>query len=241
MPSNQSNGSTLEETPEQRAAGSQSSAMLLGFVGGTLDAFLYLSHGRVFAGAMTGNAVLCGIALLGRNGAGALQHALPIVAFVCGVWMAEVLAKRLKQHATTVGLGCEMFGLLAASFLPGSFPNLLFVPWIAFLAAYQIASFRKIDRYSYNSTFITGDLRTTVVGLYEALDPAKRADGLRQARSIGLVIFSFVGGAVSGSVLAPRLGNRTLWLPVATLMIVLVNALRRSWIAPGAAPAERIR
>ena len=230
-------GPTAEQTPEQRAAGSQSSAMLLGFVGGSLDAFLYLNHGRVFAGAMTGNAVLCGIALLSHNGMNALHHALPIVAFVCGVWLAEALAKRLKHHATTVGLGCEMAGLLLASFLPAGFPDPLFVLWIAFLAAYQIASFRKVDRYSYNSTFITGDLRTTVVGLYEALDPAKRADGLRQARSIGLVVLSFIGGAVASGVSAPRLGNRTLWVPAAALMIVFINALRRSWIVPDVSTA----
>ena len=202
--------------------------MLLGFVGGTLDAFLYLNHGHVFAGAMTGNAVLCGIALLSGNGRNALQHILPIVGFVVGVWIAEVSSARLKQHAVTVGLGCEMVGLLLASFLPESFPHLLFVPWITILAAYQIASFRKVDRYSYNSTFITGDLRTTIVGLYEALDPARRSDGLRQARSLGLVVSSFLGGAVAGALLAPRMGNRTLWLPVAALFLVFSTALLRS-------------
>ena len=54
--------------------------MLLAFAGGTLDAFLYLVHGKVFAGAMTGNAVLCGIAILGRNGPDILHDALPIAA-----------------------------------------------------------------------------------------------------------------------------------------------------------------
>ena len=215
-------------TLERKSADSVVAAMLLSFTGGCLDAFLWLNHGNVFAGAMTGNAVLCGIALLSHNGWNALHHALPILAFICGVWSAELLQRRLKHHAVTVGLTCECLGLLAASFLPVSFPDLLFNPFIAFLAAYQIASFRKVDGISYNSTFITGDLRTTVVGLYEALDPAKRKEGLRQARSVGLVILCFLAGAAAGALLAPHYANHTMWLPVAALVVVLAMVVRRS-------------
>ena len=213
---------------EPRSADSATAAMLLGFAGGALDAFLWLDHGNVFAGAMTGNAVLCGIALLSRNGQNALHHALPIVAFVCGIWLAEVLQVRLKHHAVAVGLTCECVGLLAASFLPMSFPDLVFNPFISLLAAYQIASFRKVDGISYNSTFIPGDLRTTIVGLYAALDPANRAEGLRQVRSVGAVVVCFLLGAVMGALLAPRCANHTLWLPFGAVLIVLGMALRRS-------------
>ena len=226
--SSQSDDPAGTQTPERRSADSLISALLLAFVGGVLDAFLYLNHGHVFAGAMTGNAVLCGIALLSHNGANALHHALPLLAFLCGVWLAEVLENRLHHHAVTIGLGGEACGLLVASFLPLSFPNFIFVPLISLLAAYQIASFRKLDQYSYNSTFISGDLRTTIVGLYEALNPAKRTEGLRKAKALGLVVLSFVAGAVAGALLAPHYENHTLWLPVAALLVVFGSALRRS-------------
>lgn len=233
---NQPDPPAASPSPERRAADSLPSATLLAFAGGSLDAFLYLQHGRVFAGAMTGNAVLCGIALLGHDRSEAVRHASPILAFICGVLLAEWLQDRLQHHAVTVGLGCEILGLLAASFLPRSFPDVLFVPFIALLAAYQIASFRKADQYSYNSTFITGDLRTAVVGLYRALHPESRREGLRQARELGLIVASFLAGAVAGAILAPRLNNHALWLPALVLLLVLGIALS----APGLQSPGRV-
>ena len=217
-----------EPSPERTAAETLVSATLLAFTGGSLDAFLYLQHGKVFAGAMTGNAVLCGIALLGGNGYEAVSHCLPLVAFVCGVLLAETAQDRLKHHAVTTGLACEIAGLLGASFLPRRFPDMLFISCIALLSAYQIASFGKTDRYSYNSTFITGDLRTAIVGVYKALHRETRAEGLTQARELGLIVGCFLTGAVTGAVLAPRTGNHTLWVPSFALCVVFFMALRRS-------------
>jgi uncharacterized membrane protein YoaK (UPF0700 family) len=57
-------------------------ALLLATTGGMLDAFVYLNHGQVFANAMTGNVALIA---LGRNWLQALQHFVPICAFVAGV------------------------------------------------------------------------------------------------------------------------------------------------------------
>jgi len=82
-------------TPERRVADSLPSASLLAFTGGSLDAFLYLEHGKVFAGAMTGNTVLAGIALLSHDHTDAIRHILPIVAFLIGVWIAKLLDDRV--------------------------------------------------------------------------------------------------------------------------------------------------
>jgi uncharacterized membrane protein YoaK (UPF0700 family) len=202
--------------------------MVLAAVGGLLDAFVYLNHGKVFAGAMTGNAVLCGIAVISHNSSRLLHNAMPIFGFLCGLWAAERVEGWLRHHAATVALGAEATGLLIASFLPGSFPDAAFVFAVSLLTAFQIASFRKVDQYSYNSTFITSDLRTIVIGLYEALDPQNRSKGLRQAREIGLVVLAFIAGAVVAAGTAPRLGNHTLWLACIGLIAVLANALRRS-------------
>ena len=212
---------------EGRTTTSLPAAALLAFSGGTLDAFLYLQHGKVFAGAMTGNAVLCGIALLSHDRLDAVRHALPLLAFIVGVWCPQALQGRLRHHAVSAGLACEAGGLLLASFLPRSFPDLLFIPFIASIAAFQIASFRKVDQQSYNSTFITGDLRTLIVGLYQALQPDKREEGLRQARDLGVIVATFLLGAVAAAVLSPRLGNHTLWLAVLSLLLVLGMALGR--------------
>ena len=216
-----------EPTPERRVADSLPSASLLAFTGGSLDAFLYLEHGKVFAGAMTGNAVLTGIAVLSHDRTDFTRHILPIIAFLIGVWIAKLLDNRLR-HGVIIGLTAEIIGLTIASFLPRGFPENLFVSFIALLVAYQITTFRSVDQYSYNSTFITGNLRTIVDGLYAAFDPAKRPDALRQSRDLGVVVASFILGAVAGAILAPRGHNHTLWLSTVALLTVLIVALCRT-------------
>ena len=214
-------------TPERRAADSLPSASLLAFVGGSLDAFLYLQHGKVFAGAMTGNSVLAGIAFLSHDHAAIVSHLLPIAGFLVGVWIAKVLDHRLR-HGVLIGLAAEISGLALASLLPPRFPDDIFVPVISVLAAYQITSFRSVDEYSYNSTFITGNLRTMMDGLYSALDPAHRRQALRKSRDLATIIASFILGAIAGTVLAPHAHNKTLWLSDSALLLVLGITLYRS-------------
>ena len=233
---NPSIGNPQRPRTEQDAAGSLPAAALLAFSGGLLDAFLYLTHDKVFAGAMTGNAVLWGISMLSGHRGQVLHHGNPLLAFVCGVFAAEMLHERVKQHAIPLALGCEMAGVLAASLLPPGFPGDLFVFLLVFLAAFQVSSVRKAGQQSYNSTFITGNMRNAVVGLYELLDPAKRAAGWRQTRALGVVVVSFLVGAVASAVLAGRLANHTLWLSFAALLGVLVLALRPP--APAADPSQ---
>ena len=212
---------------ERRITESVPAAMLLAFVGGYLDAFLYIVHGHGFAGAMTGNSVLFGLSLLSGDRVRILHHAIPLLAFVIGVWLAECLLARVEHHAVSLVLACEAFGLLVASFLPGNFPEHLFVFLIALIAAFQIASFRKAGRYSYNSTFVTGDLRTAIIGLYEATNPEKRKQGLDQAGELGLLFLVFLAGAVGGGFLAIRYANHALWLPAALLGLLFVVTMRR--------------
>ncbi len=228
MPDQPLNPLTANSTTEHRVVGSLPSAVLLAITGGSLDAFIYLNHGHVFAAAMTGNGVLLGVSILHHDYMQSLRHLLPIFGFLLGVFLANFLDNKLKHHAVTVGLLCEIIALFIASFLPVHFSNLAFVPIIAIVAAYQIASFRQVDTYSYNSTFITSNLRTAVDGLYDALDPARRQAGLRKFRELSCIILAFLLGAIAGAILSPRLYNHTLWLISLPLVAVLILTLRRA-------------
>jgi uncharacterized membrane protein YoaK (UPF0700 family) len=212
--------------PERRATNTIFSACLLAFAGGTLDAFLYLDHDKVFAGAMTGNAVLAGIALLSHDHHEALHHLLPLAGFVLGVWGARELDRHVGRHAVLIGLSTEIVVLFVASWLPPTFPDNLFIFIVTIVCAYQVASFRTVDKYTYNSTFITGNLRQAISAVHTAVHEGKRSEAVREFRDLGWIIVCFVLGAVCGAVLAPRAGNRTLWLPVAALVVILVLAVR---------------
>jgi uncharacterized membrane protein YoaK (UPF0700 family) len=228
MPNQPLNPLTNAPSTEQRVVGSLPSAVLLAFTGGSLDAFIYLNHGRVFATAMTGNGVLLGVSILHHDYVEAFHRLVPIFGFILGVFLSHVLDKTLKHHTVTVGLGCEISALFFASFLPGHFPDPVFVLIIAIVAAFQVASFRKADNYSYNSTFITGNLRTAVDGLYNALDPATHKAGLRKFIELSCIVLAFILGATAGAILSPHLYNHTLWLINLPLLTVLLLTLRRS-------------
>lgn len=228
MSSTSANLSTTSSRTEYRAAGSLLCAILLALTGGSLDAFVYLNHGHVFAAAMTGNGVLLGVAFLHHDYLQAAHHLVPMIGFVLGVFLARLLDSKLKHHAVLAGLLFEISVLLTASFLPGRFPDFVFVPLIAIVAAYQIASFRRADSYAYNSTFITGNLRTAVDGLYDALQPGSRKDGIRKFLDLSAIILAFLIGAVVGAILSPHLYNHTLWLISLPLFAVLILVLIRA-------------
>jgi uncharacterized membrane protein YoaK (UPF0700 family) len=206
-------------------------AMLLAATGGLLDAIVYLNHGHVFANAMSGNVIFLGIAVLGRNWSEIVPHLVPLVGFFAGVTTSKHLRTRLGLRSVPLGLGLEIVAVFVLGWLPGSFPEMAFTGILAYVAAIQVASFRRVDRFAYNSTFITGNLRDVAEGLYEAIvpysSPEIREKGLSQARALGLICLCFLAGAILGAWAAPRFANHSLWLAEPLLLAVAIISFRR--------------
>jgi uncharacterized membrane protein YoaK (UPF0700 family) len=204
-------------------------AVLLATAGGLIDAIVYLNHGHVFANAMTGNVIFLGIAFTTRNWSYVVPHFIPLVGFVAGVLTSKQL-RSLHNRFVLLGLGLEIVTIFALGWLPASFPEILFTGTIAYVAAIQVASFRRVDRFAYNSTFLTGNLRDVAEGLYDALTPNStpeiREKGLSQARHLGLICLFFLAGAIFGAWAAPRFGNHSLWLAEPALLAVAFHVLR---------------
>ena len=229
-------GSTRDppDSIEIKAAQSLSSALLLSFTGGFLDAFLNIAHGNVFAGAMTGNAVLAGIAVLSRNGHDMLHHLLPIAGFAAGIWCAYVLESRLRHHLVLIALSLEAIGLCVASQLRAGFPDSLFIPLICCVAGFQVGSFRKVDKFVYNATFIAGNLLHAIESLHNAVLHIRQHQSLREFRDLGLVLIVFTTGAVTAAAITGRMGNHALYIPLAAILVVLAIAITRDleWSKP---------
>ena len=215
-------------SPELEFATSLPAAVLLSMAGGCIDAFVYLNHGHVFAAVMTGDTVLLGAGLLQHNWAKSLHNFVPIVAFLTGLFFAHLFQDAAKRKFVTLGLSLEALGIFGASLLPASFPDNAFVALVAFLAAYQVASFRKEDGRTYNSTFVTSDLRSIIDGLHDLLNPAKRREGLTKAGQLGLILLGFFTGTVVAAFLAPRIFNHTLWFADLLLALVILLVLTKS-------------
>jgi uncharacterized membrane protein YoaK (UPF0700 family) len=206
-------------------------AMLLAATGGLLDAVVYLNHGHVFANAMTGNVIFLGIAVLAHDWHDIIHHLVPLAGFFAGVTTSKHIRSRLTERSVLlIGLTFEAIALLALGWLPMSFPHMAFTAIIAFVSAFQVASYRRVERFSYNSTFVTGNLRDMAEGLYEATipgaTPEAREKGRAQALDLGLICLCFFLGALLGAWAAPRFANHSLWLSIPLLLAVALRVLR---------------
>jgi len=204
------------------------SALLLATTGGLLDAVVYILHGHVFANAMTGNVILLGISAFSHNWLQALRHLAPIGAFLVGVAASRLLRTRPRFDATTTVLILEGIVLFAAGLLPRSYPDMAFTAMIAFVSAFQVSTFRTVGRFSYNSTFITGNLRDLTDGFtryFLDTDPVTRYAELAKSRKLTAICVCFLGGAMLGAWAAPHFGNRTLWFAEPLLLLTLVRFL----------------
>jgi uncharacterized membrane protein YoaK (UPF0700 family) len=214
-------------------------AMLLAGTGGLLDAVVYLNHGHVFVNAMSGNVIFLGIAVLGHDWGDIAPHLVPLGGFLAGVLTSKHLRTRLGMRSALLGLILEIAAIFVLGWLPGSFPEMAFTGVLAYVAAFQVASFRRVDRFAYNSTFITGNLRDVAEGLYDALvpysSPEIREKGLSQARALGLICLCFLAGAILGAWAAPRFANYSLWLAEPLLLTVVIITFRRPAV-PGPQP-----
>jgi uncharacterized membrane protein YoaK (UPF0700 family) len=217
-------------------------AMLLATTGGLLDAFTFLNHGHVFANAMTGNVVFLGIAVASHDWKDIVPHLVPICGFIIGVAASKRVRSFLQDRPLLLlGLTFEIVALFALGCLPLDVPHMVITATTAIVGAFQVASYRHVESFGYNSTFMTGNLRDTVEGFYDAIagvTPEVHEKGRGKALDLGLICLCFLAGAVIGAWAAPRFANHSLWFAEPFLIIVALRALQQQpqHEAPGKSP-----
>jgi uncharacterized membrane protein YoaK (UPF0700 family) len=207
---------------EGNAMDSLSVAAIFAFTGGSLDAFLYLNHGHVFAGVMTGNAVLWGVSVANHSVGGPTHYALPLLAYVCGILLIAIFQRYVTEKPARYALCVVIAGLFVMSLTPPSFPEGAYVFVVVLLTGFTVGISRRVQTYSYNATVLTGSLRDATTSLYQALNPAARRANLEESGALWLVMLSLLAGAIGGGLLGKHAGNHALWLPVFMLLLVLV-------------------
>jgi len=201
--------------------------MALSVSAGYLDGFTYIGHGHTFASAMTGNMVLLGVNLA-LSGAAALSYFYPLLAFVFGVIVANLLGRgEVRRHMTLsphfVTLFVEILVLTGVAFLATGIDDHIIVAVVTVSTAMQNTSFRNIGTRTYNSIIMTGNLQNFSNSLATGVWPGDRA-AREQVRDLGAVLLSFIIGAVLGTLATPRFGDRATLAP-ATLLVVVALAL----------------
>jgi uncharacterized membrane protein YoaK (UPF0700 family) len=194
-------------------------ACLLAIVAGYADAVGFLVF-NAFAGAMTGNTVLLGIALAGKQFAAAAQSAGIIAAFVVGV-AASALLRRYVPLAVLLGL--EAAAIVAAALVMPA----VAAPVLAFAMGLQNAAMTHFAGTSLNTVFLTGNLQKLVESLLDR--DAPRAHARAEGTAVALLSrmwVAYLAGVVLGAV-ARQWTAYPLLFAVLPLLAVLLR--RTAW------------
>lgn len=192
-------------------------ACLLAMVAGYADAVGFLTF-KAFAGAMTGNTVLLGIALASDKLADALQSAGIIAAFLVGV-AVSVLLQRVTSVAAILCL--EMTAIIMAALAP----PLAAAPILALAMGLQNAAITHFTGGSINTVFLTGNLQTLVRAVLKgrALAPAAERE------TVALVVafwLAYLAGIIGGTLAWHGTAHPLLF---AALPLPLVLLRRSTW------------
>ncbi len=199
--------------------------ILLAVVGGFLDAYTFISRDGVFANAQTGNVVLLAVKVASGEWRGLLQFILPIFAFILGVLVSEIvkipqIRQALHSYRRSI-LILECLVLAIVGFLPNNVPNTVVTVCISFVSSLQISTFNKLDKWAYNSTMTTGNLRTATRAAYVGFTDHNQ-EAKKQFKEFSGIIFAFLLGAMTGTVTTNYMGDTSIWIASGLLVIALI-------------------
>ncbi len=186
-------------------------AALLACVAGYSDTIGFLSYGA-FAGLMSGNTVMLGIALAHGATADAVHTAFIVAAFLCGVGTSALLHRRGVTLRWLIGIEAAL--LVSAAWLaPASA-----APMLAFAMGVQNAAATHFRGAVLNTVFITGDLQKLVQAVV-------RFDIAEEHAVIGAVVALWCGYLTG--VVAAAIARSLLSMPLLLAAAVLPATLLR--------------
>ena len=201
--------------------------VLLTIVGGYFDAYTYIARGGVFANAQTGNIVLFGIHLAGGRFDKALSYFIPILAFVLGIFTAELIHKtetKTPLHWRQIIIALEILTVIVVAFLPVSSDGLYSYNMaanviISYVCSLQVQTFRKIHGITCATTMCTGNLRscTDLIMRYQT---SKNKQDLKDGLKYYFINIIFLSGAIISVFLTQSFGSLSVLFCLFPLVLV---------------------
>lgn len=202
--------------------------MILAFAGGFLDVYTYVLKGGVFAFAQTGNMLLMAIKFANKEWKLALYYLIPIIAFTLGIFLTEYLKMHLDNmkfiNCQNIVLVIEIAMLIVIGFLPETVPDNFVCVFISFICSMQTNCFRKLSGAAYSTTMCTGNLRTGTEYLFKYI-AHKDKEALYKATQFFIIIFTFIVGALIGTICTLTLKLYSIWICAVILTGVLMLIL----------------
>jgi uncharacterized membrane protein YoaK (UPF0700 family) len=199
-------------------------AVLLGASAGAVDIIAYLQFDHVFVANMTGNTVLFASDVVALRFAQAVNHLLPIIAFIAGVVAARIVVIQLDQPRWSKMGACLILisGIWAIVALLIPSLGSIVVPVLACSMGAQNATLPRIEKVPINTAFITGNLEKLGEAIASLLrKPADRDDCLRMW-AVGAIWIAYALGAAAGALAALHIGRQSLLLPAGMLCFCAV-------------------
>lgn len=197
--------------------------VLLAITGGFLDAYTYMSRGHVFANAQTGNMVLLGMNIAEGNFREAVYYIIPIVAFIVGIIISEMVKKRYKAkkaiHWRQIVIIVEVVVLIIVANIPDGRWNMVANILVSLVCSMQVQSFRKFNGNAFATTMCTGNLRSGTEQMIRYIQTKDRLILERSMQYYAIILF-FIIGAGMGVLLTNMLGTYSVLSCCMILMVV---------------------
>ena len=137
--------------------------MMLCMVGGFMDAYTFVTRGKVLANAQTGNVVYLAINLQRGDFGKAFNYFMPILVFTFGILFTEFIRVKFEKHRIfrwqQIVIFFQVIIMFFISFIPSGNWNIVVNMIMSFIAAIQYQGFRKIRGLAGATTMCTGNLR----------------------------------------------------------------------------------
>lgn len=195
--------------------------MLLGFAGGYLDAYTWITHG-VLANAQTANLVFLWVNATAAKWQQAFQFVPPLFAFFIGVMLAARLRREIRGKAGQVSLLIEIVMLVLVGILHSRVPEVAGTLGISMVAAMQTSIFTRVEGSTYSSVMITGNFRQAIECAFSLIVRDEQVRLLRKSCVFMGVCAAFGTGAATGAFLTERFPTLTLTVPIFALLAVLL-------------------
>lgn len=208
-------------------------ALALAAIAGAVDGIGYLLLYHVFTSHMSGNTVAMMIYVANGNSREAWRHVEPIVIFfagiVAGITITDMLVNLRVARIFAILTGLE-FVLLVVFFALAHPPRQWMVVWPASAMGVQNAMLRRIGHHRVRTTFVTGMLANTALGLVETVQAltARTNDARKKFADFllyGGIWLCFACGGIVAAFVALRYGTIALLLPLSGLAALIVYDL----------------
>ena len=139
-------------------------ACLLTMCAGFSDAYTFICRGGTLAAGQTGNVVFLSVGLIGQQISDVEVKLATMLAFMLGIFLMTVLRRLIDNSVWRLStLVPFILTTLVTGFLPASVKNVFIVPFFGLSLGIVATSFGEVDGYAYNHSFMTGNLKKTMV------------------------------------------------------------------------------